>query len=48
MNIEPIRSDADLQRAFLRLEQLWGAADGTEAADELEILTALIEHYEAK
>lgn len=48
MNIEPIRSDADLQRAFLRLEQLWGAAFGTETADELEILTALIEHYEAK
>lgn len=48
MNIEPIHTDEDLQRAFLRLEKLWGAKPGTTAADELEILTLLIEHYEAK
>lgn len=46
MNIQPIRTDADLQRAFVRLEQLWAAGPGTPAADELEVLTILIERYE--
>lgn len=46
MNIQPIRSDEDLQRALVRLEQLWAAPPGTPEADELEILTILIERYE--
>ncbi len=48
MNMQPIHNDADLQQAFQRLQQIWGAAPGTKAADELEILAVLIEHYEAK
>lgn len=46
MNIQPIHSDADLERAFARLEVLWHAADGTPEADELEVLSILIEKYE--
>ena len=46
MNIRPIHSDADLERAFARLEALWNAADGTPEADELEVLSILIEKYE--
>lgn len=48
MHIEPIHTEEDLQRAFRRLEQLWAAQPGTPDADELEILTLLIEHYENK
>jgi HTH-type transcriptional regulator / antitoxin HigA len=46
MNIQPIHSDADLERAFARLEVLWNAAEGTPEADELEVLSILIEKYE--
>jgi len=46
MNIQPIHSDADLQAAFIRLDALWNAADGTPEADEIEVLSILIEKYE--
>ncbi|WP_428994548.1 helix-turn-helix domain-containing protein [Halomonas elongata] len=46
MNIQPIHTDADLERAFARMEELWAAEDGTAAADELEVLSILIEKYE--
>jgi len=46
MNIQPIHDDADLARAFSRIEELWAAADGTPEADELEVLSILIEKYE--
>ncbi len=46
MNIQPIHSDADLVWAFSRLETLWEAEDGSPEADELEILSILIEKYE--
>lgn len=46
MNIKPIRNDDDLQAAFVRLEHIWAAEAGTAEADELEILTLLIEKYE--
>lgn len=46
MNIRPIRTDVDLQQALARLEQLWAAPAGTPEADELEILTILVERYE--
>ena len=48
MNIHPIHSDADLNRAFARLEQLWTAETGTPEADELEVLSILIEKYESE
>lgn len=43
MNIQPIHNDADLDRAFARLEELWAVEDGTPEADELEVLSILIE-----
>lgn len=46
MNIQPIHNDADLERAFARMETLWNAEDGSPEADELEVLSILIEHYE--
>ncbi|WP_442487195.1 helix-turn-helix domain-containing protein [Halomonas litopenaei] len=48
MNIQPIHNDADLERAFARMEALWNAEDGSPEADELEVLSILIEHYEDK
>ena len=46
MNIQPIHDDAGLARAFARMEELWAADDGTPEADELEVLSILIEKYE--
>lgn len=48
MNIKPIRNDEDLALAFKRLEVIFQADEGTEEADEMEILVALVEHYENK
>lgn len=46
MNIKPIRNDADLINAFIRLESIFQADKGTSEAEEMEILVALIEAYE--
>ena len=48
MNIKPIRSDDDLRAAFLSLETIFQAEEGTPEADEMEILVTLIEAYEQK
>lgn len=48
MNIQPIRNDSDLDRAFARLEELWSAAPDSPEADEIEVLSILIEKYEDK
>lgn len=46
MQIQPIRTEADMERALERMEVLWDAADDTPEADELEVLSILIERYE--
>jgi len=46
MNIKPIRNDADLRDAFARLSSIYQAQAGTPEADEMEVLTTLIEAYE--
>lgn len=46
MNIKPIRNDDDLTAAFIRLESIFQAIDGTPEADERDILVTLIEAYE--
>jgi len=46
MEIRPIRNEADYETALRRIETLWGAALGTSAGDELEVLTILAETYE--
>jgi HTH-type transcriptional regulator/antitoxin HigA len=47
MNISPIKTKRDHERALLRIERLMDAKPGTKAGDELDILTTLVEAYEA-
>ncbi|UVJ45178.1 transcriptional regulator [Pseudomonas sp. LS1212] len=46
MNLKPIRSEDELNAAFVRMEELWGAEAGSLESDELEVLSILIEKYE--
>jgi HTH-type transcriptional regulator/antitoxin HigA len=48
MNIKPIRNDDDLQAAFKQLELVYQAQADTPESDEMEILSTLIEAYEAR
>lgn len=48
MTIKPIRNDDDLDTAFRLLEPLFQAEDGTQEADDRDILVTLIEAYENK
>lgn len=46
MNIKLIRNEEDLQDAFDRISDLWGAESGTPEGDELEVLAVLVQRYE--
>ncbi len=48
INIQPIRSEADLQNALACIDELIDAVPGTEAFDELNILSDLVFAYEEK
>ena len=48
MNIKPIKSEADYTAALARIECLMDAQPGTPQMDELEVLTTLVEAYEAQ
>jgi HTH-type transcriptional regulator/antitoxin HigA len=48
MDIRPIRTDEDHCAALAEIEACWGAPEGTEKGDRLEIFVALVELYEAK
>ena len=48
MDIAPIRTDEDHRAALAEIEACWGAPEGTQEGDKLEILVALVELYEAK
>lgn len=48
MNIFPIRTEADYEKALSRIEILMNAEFNTPEGDELDILTTLVENYEAK
>ena len=48
MDIRPIRTDEDHRAALEEIEACWGAREGTEEGDKLEVLVALVELYEAK
>ena len=48
MNIKPIRSEKDYDLTLKRVESLMDAKFGSDDFDELEILTTLVENYEAK
>jgi HTH-type transcriptional regulator/antitoxin HigA len=48
VNIRPIRTDQDHRAALAEIEACWGAPEGTEEGDRLDVLVALVEGYEAK
>ena len=48
MNIKPIKTKKDYDKALKRIEELWGAKENTAAGDEFEILFTLVEAYEEK
>jgi len=48
MIIAPIKTARDYDRALARIEQLMEAKPGTKAGDELDVLTTLVEVYEAE
>lgn len=47
MEIRPIKSDADYRAALEEAERLWDAEPGTPDGDRVEVLSTLIEAYEA-
>src|SRR6266404_1602075 len=48
MEIHPIRTDADYRHALGEIERLWDADPGTPDGDYVEVLSTLIEAYEAR
>ena len=46
MTIKPIHTEADYQAALAEIETLWDAPDGSPEADQLEVLSMLVEAYE--
>ena len=48
MEIRPIRTDEDHRAALAEIEACWGAAEGTEEGDRLDVLLALVDAYEEK
>ncbi|MFM8552225.1 MAG: type II toxin-antitoxin system HigA family antitoxin [Nitrospiraceae bacterium] len=48
MTIAPIKTTKDYDHALRRIEQLMDAKWDTKAGDELDVLTTLVEAYEAR
>lgn len=48
MRIRPIRTKADYRAALKEVERLWDADPGTVEGDVVDVLTTLIEAYEAE
>ena len=48
MEIRSIKTKADYRAALKEVERLWEAAPGTKDGDRVEVLSTLIEAYEAK
>jgi HTH-type transcriptional regulator/antitoxin HigA len=48
MDIKPVKTDADYRAALSEIERLFSAAPGTPEGDRLDVLTTLVEAYEAK
>jgi HTH-type transcriptional regulator/antitoxin HigA len=48
MDIKPIRTKTDYERALREVERLWGRKEGTPDGDRLEVLATLVEAYEQK
>jgi len=48
MDIRPIKTEDDYRSALLRIEELMEARPDSDAGSELDVLTTLVEAYEAK
>ena len=48
MNIHPIRTKAEYREAMQRIDAVWDAKHKSPEADELEVLSLLVEEYEKK
>lgn len=48
MHIHPIRTDEDHEAALREIEALWGAEEGSEDGDRLDVLVTLVESYESR
>jgi HTH-type transcriptional regulator/antitoxin HigA len=46
MQVKPIRSNQDHAEALRKIESLWGAPQGTEDGDLLDVIVTLVEVYE--
>jgi HTH-type transcriptional regulator / antitoxin HigA len=46
MEIKPLRTRADHERALREIERLWGARKSTADGDRLDVLATLVEAYE--
>lgn len=48
MDIKPVRTEEDYEAALHEIEMLFDAATGSPEADRLDVLTTLVEAYEAQ
>ena len=48
MEIKPIRTEQDYERALREIQRVWDAKEGTPESDLLEGLVTLVEAYERK
>ncbi|QTA84595.1 helix-turn-helix domain-containing protein [Desulfonema magnum] len=48
MNIRPVKNEKDYQEALGEIEKLFDASPDTPEGDRLEVLTTLVEAYEAR
>ena len=48
MEIKPIRTKRDHERALLEIQRLWGAKEGTSEGDRLDVLVTLVDAYESE
>lgn len=46
MNIHPVKTTEDHAAALKRIGELWDAPEGSEGADELDVLATLVEAWE--
>lgn len=47
MDIRPIKTESDYHAALAEIEQLFAAEPGTPDGDKLDVLTTLVDQYEA-
>jgi HTH-type transcriptional regulator/antitoxin HigA len=48
MDVKPVRSEADYESALAEIDRLMDARPGTLEGDRLDVLTTLVEAYEAQ